>query len=182
MPNLLLITFETLFIFSPAIFGNMAPVFADHYNLLSSLAIPADFNKKLNGVRILGKNKTIRGFVFAVIIGFIVGIIQYLFSPGFFTNEAYSQLHTSLISASVISFGALLGDALGSFIKRQLHISPGQSLPVIDQVDYLIGSLFFVIIFFPLTIYHVIISFVLLGSGSFFASVIGKQTGLKKEL
>jgi len=183
MTTLLFIVFETLYIFSPAILGNMAPIFAAYYNWFPSLARPADFNKKFNHVRILGDNKTIRGFLLSIIIGFIVGLFQYflitnvpLANTYLLTNNSFA---TTIISAITISFGALLGDAVGSFIKRQLHIPPGSSFPVVDQIDYIVGALFFAVIFFPITTAHILTAFMLLGPGSFVTSIIGKQLGLK---
>ncbi len=41
----------------------------------------------------------------------------------------------------VLSTGAMLGDLAGSFIKRRLKLAPGQPLPILDQLDFLAGSL-----------------------------------------
>ena len=37
--------------------------------------------------------------------------------------------------------GALLGDLAAAFLKRRLGISPGGLLPVIDQIDFVVGAL-----------------------------------------
>jgi CDP-2,3-bis-(O-geranylgeranyl)-sn-glycerol synthase len=45
---------------------------------------------------------------------------------------------------SVLSpLGALLGDLTAAFLKRRLGIAPGGLLPVIDQVDFVVGALLF---------------------------------------
>jgi CDP-2,3-bis-(O-geranylgeranyl)-sn-glycerol synthase len=56
---------------------------------------------------------------------------------------------------SVLSpLGALFGDLAGAFLKRRLGIAPGDLLPIIDQVDFVIGAILFSLPFFslPLTI------------------------------
>ena len=39
--------------------------------------------------------------------------------------------------------GALFGDLAGAFVKRRLGLAPGDLLPVIDQVDFIIGAILF---------------------------------------
>ncbi len=39
--------------------------------------------------------------------------------------------------------GALLGDLTGAFIKRRLGITPGGLLPIVDQIDFVVGALVF---------------------------------------
>lgn len=41
----------------------------------------------------------------------------------------------------IASFGGLLGDLFGAFLKRRLDIPPGHPLPVIDQLDFVLGAL-----------------------------------------
>ncbi|MCX6644014.1 MAG: CDP-archaeol synthase, partial [Candidatus Bathyarchaeota archaeon] len=38
---------------------------------------------------------------------------------------------------------ALLGDLTGAFIKRRLGIPPGGLLPIVDQVDFVVGATVF---------------------------------------
>jgi CDP-2,3-bis-(O-geranylgeranyl)-sn-glycerol synthase len=49
----------------------------------------------------------------------------------------------------VLSLGALTGDLLESFIKRRLNRSPGSSLPVADQIDFILGAFLFSLPFSP---------------------------------
>ena len=51
----------------PAYLSNMIPVFVK--KIFNFMAVPLDFNKRINGKPILGKNKTFRGFFFGVILG-----------------------------------------------------------------------------------------------------------------
>jgi CDP-2,3-bis-(O-geranylgeranyl)-sn-glycerol synthase len=43
----------------------------------------------------------------------------------------------------------LFGDLTGAFIKRRVGIPPGGLLPIIDQVDFIIGAILFS---FPLSL------------------------------
>jgi hypothetical protein len=52
----------------------------------------------------------------------------------------YAALHPLFFEA-LSSLGALGGDALKSFFKRQLEISPGEIWIPFDQVDYVLGGI-----------------------------------------
>jgi CDP-2,3-bis-(O-geranylgeranyl)-sn-glycerol synthase len=43
----------------------------------------------------------------------------------------------------LLSLGALFGDLAGAFVKRRFSIRPGDMLPVVDQVDFIIGAIVF---------------------------------------
>ena len=43
----------------------------------------------------------------------------------------------------LLSLGALFGDLVGAFVKRRLGLAPGELLPVVDQVDFILGAVFF---------------------------------------
>jgi CDP-2,3-bis-(O-geranylgeranyl)-sn-glycerol synthase len=95
---------------------------------------PLDFGREfLDGKRIFGANKTIRGFVAGLLVGAGVGLVEsFLF--GF-----------PLLFGVVVSLGALIGDLCGAFLKRRLGIVPGGLLPVIDQVDFVLGAVLFAV-------------------------------------
>jgi CDP-2,3-bis-(O-geranylgeranyl)-sn-glycerol synthase len=48
--------------------------------------------------------------------------------------------------------GALFGDLTGAFVKRRLGLAPGDLLPVIDQVDFIVGSILFSLPISPPTV------------------------------
>jgi CDP-2,3-bis-(O-geranylgeranyl)-sn-glycerol synthase len=113
-----------IFIF-PAYCANAAPV-------LGGGGKPMDFGKNFSdGRRIFGTNKTFRGFFFGLAIGAAVGVMDCLVF-GF-----------PWLFAVLTPLGALLGDLTGAFLKRRLDIVPGGLLPVVDQIDFVIGALVF---------------------------------------
>ena len=101
---------------------------------------PLDFGKKFfDGKPIFGKNKTFRGFFFGMAIGVTVGLVE-------------SILFGYPLLFSVLSpLGALMGDLAGAFLKRRLGIAPGDLLPIIDQVDFVVGAILFSL---PLTMMY----------------------------
>ena len=116
---------ESLKLIFPAYCANAAPV-------LAGGGLPLDFGKNfVDGRRVFGKNKTFRGFFFGLAIGVLVGLTEnFLFG--------YPLLF------SVLSpLGALMGDLAGAFLKRRLAIAPGGLLPVVDQVDFVVGAILF---------------------------------------
>ncbi|MCL2287626.1 MAG: CDP-2,3-bis-(O-geranylgeranyl)-sn-glycerol synthase, partial [Candidatus Bathyarchaeota archaeon] len=115
-----------LFIF-PAYCANATPV-------LAGGGPKIDFGKNfIDGKRLFGDNKTFKGFFFGWAIGLGVGLIVcYFFIPSF-----------PLIFAVLTPLGALLGDLAAAFLKRRLSIVPGGMLPVIDQIDFVIGAIVF---------------------------------------
>jgi CDP-2,3-bis-(O-geranylgeranyl)-sn-glycerol synthase len=93
-----------------------------------------DFGKSLpDGKRIFGDNKTVRGFLSGLIVGAIVGALEYLL----FSKNL-------LPIALLASLGALSGDLVGAFLKRRLKIKPGGAFPGVDQLDFVLGALLFV--------------------------------------
>ena len=123
----LLIIQAIKFIF-PAYCANGTPV-------LAGGGPKMDFGKNfIDGKRIFGNNKTFRGFLFGWSVGFMVGIAEGLvFGFGNFP----------ILFSVLIPLGALLGDLTGAFIKRRIDIAPGGILPVVDQIDFVVGALVF---------------------------------------
>jgi CDP-2,3-bis-(O-geranylgeranyl)-sn-glycerol synthase len=116
---------EALKFVFPAYCANAVPV-------LAGGGKPMDFGKNFfDGKRILGGNKTFRGFFFGLAVGVTVGLVEVMFFGYPFLFCVLSPL------------GALLGDLAAAFLKRRLGIAPGGLLPVVDQVDFVVGALVF---------------------------------------
>ncbi len=105
---------------------------------------PIDLGKNfIDGRRILGNGKTYRGMIAGVLGGLIVAhcefLIEKLFNFHIFTTLSYLEF---LKLAFVLSFGSILGDCFGSFIKRRFGVERGEKFPILDQYDFLLVSLF----------------------------------------
>lgn len=109
---------------------------------------PIDRGRRfIDGRRILGTNKTIKGFAYGLLLGCIAGLAEAVL----FANYA-------LISVGVVaSLGALLGDLFGAFLKRRLDIAPGNPLPVVDQLDFILGAILFTYLLLNVTVGAVLI-------------------------
>jgi CDP-2,3-bis-(O-geranylgeranyl)-sn-glycerol synthase len=116
---------EALKFIFPAYCANAIPVLAGGGPCM-------DFGRTLrDGRPIFGRNKTFRGFFAGLAIGTIAGLVEsYVFNY-------------AIAFGFMISLGALMGDLAGAFVKRRLNIPPGGLLPVVDQVDFIIGAILF---------------------------------------
>lgn len=134
-----------LWFFLPAGLANAAPVFANKIPLLNRWQTPMDFGLSFRQRRILGDNKTWRGLFSGIVVGSLVAILQrYGYNHLEFVQDLtylnYSAIHVGLLGA-MLGGGALIGDAVESFFKRQLNVPSGHTWFPFDQTDYIIGGL-----------------------------------------
>lgn len=152
----------TLYFILPAYFSNGG-------GLLFGGGMPVDFGKSdSKGVRWIGDGVTWRGMVGGTIIGIITGIIQGLVAPYLLSNfgqyitvPIVSNVPEGILIGFLLGFGALLGDAIGSFLKRRLGIGRGKPAPLLDQLDFLIVALILVSLVVNLSWQVIIIAIVL---------------------
>lgn len=134
----------------PAYFGNMAPVLAG--GVLKKLAHPIDFNKTFRGKPIFGTHKTFRGLIMASLFGIIIFALQKLLYqfPFFQKISLIDYSNYTLLVGFLLGFGAIIGDLVKSFFKRQFNHKAGTPWIPFDQTDYVVGALLFVsIIYIP---------------------------------
>jgi len=113
---------------------------------------------------LLGNNKTWRGIFFGIIASILAAYMQYfLYRYEYFSNLSF--IDYSSYSFVMIGFlfgaGALCGDIVESFFKRQLNIKPGRPFPPFDQIDWIFGSLLFISIVYIPSYKIIIVCFVL---------------------
>ncbi len=115
---------------------------------------PLDFNRNFtDGRRLLGDGVTWRGTIIGIIIGTLIAIIQgliymyygdiFMILPGWVTIQGVIPANYLdwIFLGLALSVGALLGDAVGSFIKRRFKIGRGKPAPLLDQLDFVVGAL-----------------------------------------
>jgi CDP-2,3-bis-(O-geranylgeranyl)-sn-glycerol synthase len=149
-----------LWIFLPAGLANGAPVLAAriHWRPLDQLNVPVDAGKTLRGKRLFGANKTWRGLLAGIVVATAVLTLQQLLARqiSWFAHLSdpaqidFIALPTLLVGP-LFGIGALLGDMIESFFKRQLGIGPGQRWFPFDQIDYVIGAALAVLPFIQLS-------------------------------
>ena len=161
--------FNAIFFVLPTMVSNTTP-------LIFGGGLPMDFRKNwFDGRRILGNNKTIRGFIAGFMTGFLVGLLTMMW----FSNAVEVDFPIPIYNGFFQGFGAVTGDVLGSFIKRRLNIQSGGSLIVIDQTGFMILGLAFGRIGtpFPWTYWAIMIP--LAGIVHFAANAVGYVMGWK---
>lgn len=134
-----------LWFFLPAGFANAAPVFANKIPLINRWTTPIDLGFSYRGKRLLGPNKSWRGFCFGVLVAVITFLIQ-RWAYGQFgwvadIAQPVNYLTVSLWLGPLLGAGALIGDAVESFFKRQANVPSGEAWFPFDQIDYIIGGI-----------------------------------------
>ena len=136
-----------LWFFWPAGVATMVPVLVAYLPVARSWNRPLDGGVSLGGRRLLGENKTWRGFI----AGGLAGGLWFLVQIAIFNHSSYVRAfcpqdfanHQTIWLGLLLGFGSVTGDAVGSFFKRRLDIQSGQSWFPYDQLDFIIGGLIF---------------------------------------
>ncbi|RLJ00584.1 MAG: CDP-2,3-bis-(O-geranylgeranyl)-sn-glycerol synthase [Candidatus Aenigmatarchaeota archaeon] len=128
------IIINSLWLIIPAYCANIFPV-------LVKGKYPIDFKKDfVDGHRLLGDGKTIEGFFSGIIFGSLIGLLQIYLQP--FIGQFYIfQFQHSLFTIILLSAGAMVGDLIGSFVKRRFGLERGAPAPILDQLDFMVFSL-----------------------------------------
>jgi len=144
---IVILILKSIYFIFPAYVANMLPSMFSGGKFLHFLKIPVDSGIKVKGMPLLGKNKTIRGFLVGILGAMLFALIQRLLYPVPFFNRLslfdYTGMNV-LMLGFLLGFGALLGDALESCIKRRLNLKPGTPFIPWDQLDYVVGALLLV--------------------------------------
>ena len=135
----------TIYFILPAYFSNGGA-------LLFGGGTPLDFGKSdSKGIRWIGDGVTWRGLIAGTIIGMITGAVQGFLAPTILSNfgqyiitPIITDIPNGILIGFLLGFGALLGDAIGSFLKRRLGIGRGKPAPILDQLDFIIVALILV--------------------------------------
>lgn len=175
----------SIWFFMPAGFANASPIFAKKIPILNKWTTPMDFGKSLSNKRILGDNKTWRGFIFGIFIAVLTLWLQKII----FEQSSWLQNTLVIIDYSDISLwlgvllgaGALLGDAVESFFKRKLGIKSGESWFPYDQIDYIIGGLLLSLIIVNIPLTYGILIFIVWFLLHLISSYIGFLLNLKEK-
>ncbi len=158
----------------PAYLANMTPVI---FNKLKLLKI---FNFPINE-RLFGQNKTWRGIISAVIGGIIVAFLQsFLINFDFFVQLSVYHYRNWLLFGFLAGLGAILGDLLKSFLKRKKGIKSGDSWPVFDQLDFIVGFFIFTYFLTRLDWSIILIIFLMTLILHPLTNIIGYLLGIKK--
>lgn len=130
------------FLLLPMYFANGAPVIANRIVFLKGLGIPLS-------ERLLGTHKTLRGLVAGMVGGWLAIAILFLIAGSYSVGIFQINLPVFLVFSVFgvwLGLGALIGDALKSFVKRKIKIPPGKPWVPFDQIDFIFGGFIFYIV------------------------------------
>ena len=143
-----------------------------------------DFGLTFRGKRVFGSHKTVRGLIVGIIFATLTLWLQQLafehigWVSSWVTYVDYSTLPT-LILGPLFAIGALLGDAIESFFKRQKGVAPGEGWFPFDQIDYIVGGAIATWAFVPLSLKQYVLLIFLWFLTHVIATTIGYLIGVK---
>lgn len=177
------ILFVTWF-FLPVAYANMAPVFAAKLPLLRNWNTPIDGGREFRGKRLLGSHKTWRGIISGIVAATVVlWIEQWCVTRFGWAQTLTSQVDYAALPLFILGplfgIGALGGDAIESFFKRQRGIPAGQKWMPFDQLDYIVGSVLATLPYVRLTAREYLWLFLFGFGGHLLVSYIGWRVHLK---
>jgi CDP-2,3-bis-(O-geranylgeranyl)-sn-glycerol synthase len=155
---------------------------------------PMDFGRvwARDGQRVLGPSKTWSGFLFGGFLALAVGLLEawliLLAPPNLQLVPRFApSVEAAIPVVAILSFGAMSGDALGSFLKRRLGRESGARTLLVDQLPFVLVPIALGLVAYPGLFLGVFgnwegIFWLLvytLGLHAFF-NWVGYKTGLKK--
>lgn len=177
-----------LWLFLPAMVPNSAAVV---FGKRSKTKI--DFGRTWRGKRIFGDGKSWGGFFGGALTGIMFGLVLIGISALFGSPDywGYGPFWGNVGILACLSFGAVLGDLTGAFIKRRLGLERGQKAPILDQYDFVAGAFLLTALFNWDWVYstyiegwHIaalILILVIMFAIHRVANIVGYRMGLKKE-
>lgn len=187
------IIIQALWLILPAYVANASAV-------LIGGGTPVDFGKNWrDGKRVLGDGKTWQGLLLGTFMGMTAGFglavaARYIASSdfAFLGLNDFEGFPLMILIIFSLCFGALFGDMVESFFKRRIGKNRGEDWVLFDQLDFILGALFFsfvisgVLQLFGLTSYnwfienffpwHMLVLLVITPFFHFFANFVHKKT------
>lgn len=151
-----------IFFLAPLLAANVIHHFiVIKYNILPRLAKPIDFGKKIDGVRVFGVAKTMRGFLVVVPLAALFSYVVSIF-------VSVPLQHSAFIVGALTGLGYMAGELPNSFLKRQLGVKESgiatgrlkKLLSVADHTDSVAGALLFLFLIEPVTPQTIVMLFI----------------------
>jgi CDP-2,3-bis-(O-geranylgeranyl)-sn-glycerol synthase len=119
---------------------------------------PMDFGRiwKRDGRRVLGASKTWSGFLFGTFFAMPFALLQawliLIAPPNLQLVPTFGPTVVDAIPVAVLlCAGPLVGDALGSFVKRRLGLESGARAVLLDQLPFVLVPVGVGLVVFPAT-------------------------------
>jgi CDP-2,3-bis-(O-geranylgeranyl)-sn-glycerol synthase len=170
---------EALYLILPAYAANgLTPLVGRKKNLH-----PVDGGRMFKGHRLFGDGKSWEGLAFGTFVAVVISLVQmaaFPFLPWEMSEVALTIVPMTPLLGLALGLGAMLGDIGGSFIKRRLNRPRGSPFPLLDQLDFIAGSILLAALIVTVKIEWVLILIVLTPILHVIANVIGFRIGIKK--
>ena len=145
---------------------------------------PVDFGVKFKGNPLLGPGKTWEGVVFGCFIGILVALVEMAVFP--YLPFDQSPVPLTIVPmypllGLMLGIGTIVGDMVGSFIKRRLGLPRGAIAPLLDQEDFLLGSLLFASFIVTVKLDWVLLLVIITPIIHLVANIIGFKMRVKRE-
>ncbi|OPX59229.1 MAG: hypothetical protein A4E25_01274 [Methanobacterium sp. PtaB.Bin024] len=187
--------FSVLILSAYAIYFMLPAYLANASALTFGGGTPLDMGRSLkDGRRLFGDGVTWKGTIIGILIGTGIGLFQGIITgdvvqnllmigdPGIFKlvqGTITLTMIQGMLLGLALSSGAIIGDACGSFVKRRFKVERGHPVPLMDQLDFVVGALVFasLVVVIPLNlIITIIVISVFLHLG---ANIIAYLLGMK---
>ncbi len=119
----------------------LLPIFVSRYaSVIAGGDSPVDNGQVLIVNRILGNGVTWRGTIASVCVGVACVILVDLLFYQVLSSIEWSLPRFSIKATFGIPLGSTLGDIVASFFKRRFGYRSGDDVPILDQLDSVIGA------------------------------------------
>lgn len=180
MSNLVTLIAQMYISLMPAVFAGILNMIWCKLPVCEALRKPIDGGKNFfDGKRILGCNKTWKGFlgmilfgsITTVIWGFICSKSNYLTLNNYIYVNYQNSLSYNLLMGALFGFAYALFELPNSFLKRRLDIKPGKTISGIkkvffiffDQADSVFGCVLIICFVYNMSIWFYFL-YVLIGA------------------
>jgi len=144
---------------------------------------PLDFGKYFGKYRLLGDGKTFEGSIAGIVFGVFIGLVLLYFQSDVqtvATQYGFVLPTLTIPLISLLSTGAIVGDITGAFIKRRFGIKRGNPAPLLDQLDFIFGSIGFASLMYVPSWEVILFLVVITPIIHWIANIIGYFSGVKR--
>ncbi len=149
-------------------------------NVFASLRrgrVAMDAGRHFMGRRLLGDGKTAEGFVTGFLSGFAMAALQAIIQTELPRYMRVFSTETALL----IPLLAVLGDCLGSFIKRRLGMERGEMAMFLDQLDFVALPLLYLLATGSIPLVTVLVGLSITVPVHMLINILAYRSGVKRE-
>ncbi len=173
---------SAVYFYLPGGLANIGANLGKFVPFLKKLDSPVDLGRTFRGQRIIGEHKVWSGFLFGIILGVFIGVIKHRLLDKIFPSLIVLNLSftENLFLSFILASGAVTGDLIKSFIKRQINIPAHAPWIPFDEIDHTMTSMLLVKIFFDISWSFIVVTIISVAILHFVFNLIGYSLKVKK--